>query len=210
VAFHASYDWVLYRALRDAARGRATAEGVSAALRSWARSFPRDAVPLRFLENHDEPRAAEVFGDRLPAFAATAFLSGGWPLLYAGQEVGAAHRPSLFEADPVDWSTAAPGATGLHRGLLRLRGRAPWGPGAAHLVDTDRPREAVALLRAERGARGLVVANLGRRRRDVRAVLPEGTAFHRIPEAGAAAPAALVAGEAVALEPGAFWIGEAS
>ncbi len=169
-AFHASYDWVLYRAMRDAAMGRVGASAVGAALASWNANFPAGAVPMRFLENHDEPRAAAIFGlGRLSAYGAVAFLSGGLPLVYNGQEVGASHRPSLFEREPVDWSRPAPAVAGLYRELIRLRREEePWGFGPAVPATTDRPETVAAFTRERGGRKGLVVANLGRDEETVR------------------------------------------
>lgn len=208
VAFHASYDWVLYRALRDTALGRTSASAVSRALVSWSDNFPARALPLRFLENHDEPRALAVFGrERLAAFAAVAFLSGGLPLIYNGQEAGAVHRPSLFEAEPIVWPAEETGWTRLYRELLELqRGGDPWGPGAVTPVTTDQPEGVVAFTRG--GERGVLLANLGRQPLVVRCAGGAGhryrVRFSRACEVSSWSPAA----ETVTLAPGAVWVGE--
>ncbi len=217
IAFHASYDWLFYRAMRDVALGKAPAGKVSAALAAWRENFPPAALPLRFLENHDEPRAAALFGPRLPAYAAAAILSGGLPLLYNGQEIGADHRPSLFEAEPIDWSRPPRGLTALYRSLVALQAAGdPWGPGPARTVDTDRPEAVLAFAREGTARRGLVAANLGRERVAVR-ILDAGAAagMTRILEGTIAGPGAGGAGHAgegasgvLTLEPGEAWIGE--
>jgi glycosidase len=220
VAFHASYDWLLYRALRDTASGRVGASRVGAALAAWNENFPPGAIPLRFLENHDEPRATALFGlERIPAYAAVAFLSGGMPLLYNGQEVGASHRPSLFERDLIDWSRPDERLETLYRDLIRLqREEDPWGPGAAIPVDTDRPATVTAFTREGGGRRGLVVANLGRdaetvrvnaqaapgRYRRVHAGAPGSVADTRVP--GRAADTHEPGGS-LRLDPGEAWVG---
>ena len=69
--------------------------------------YPKNYNKLRYLENHDTPRiASRVQSDlSLKNYTALLFFLKGTTLLYGGQEVAAAHRPSLFDADPVDWNT---------------------------------------------------------------------------------------------------------
>ena len=212
VAFHASYDWVLYRALKDVALGRAPARAAAAALTAWGENFPAAALPLRFLENHDEPRAVAIFGRlRLPAYAAVAFLSGGLPLLYNGQEIGAVGRPSLFEAEPIDWSRPGGDTGRLYRGLLALQERSdPWGPGPAAVVGTDRAEAVVAFTREGASRRGLVVANLARGEVAVRLTGKDaGGPFRRIAgEFAAAGPDTVEGGGVIRLAAGEAWIGE--
>lgn len=75
----ACYDKGLYDAMRH---------GDAAAVRARLAAFPGERA-VRFLENHDEPRAATAFAkDRLAAAAvAVATLPGTW-LFHAGQEHG--------------------------------------------------------------------------------------------------------------------------
>jgi hypothetical protein len=66
-----------------------------------------DEVKLRFLENHDRPRAAQIIGDEnaLRCWMAFQYFQKGMPLIYNGQEVGAVHLPSLFDKDTICWNT---------------------------------------------------------------------------------------------------------
>ncbi|MDD4793377.1 MAG: alpha-amylase family glycosyl hydrolase [Firmicutes bacterium] len=67
--------------------------------------YPAHAVKMRFIENHDNLRAAEVIEGRrsLLNWAIFYTLLPGATLVYAGQEIASPHRPDLFEKDPVDW-----------------------------------------------------------------------------------------------------------
>lgn len=67
--------------------------------------YPVDYVKLRFLENHDLPRAAKIFRDelRLKNWTAFTFMLKGATLIYAGQEYAIEKQPSLFEKDPIPW-----------------------------------------------------------------------------------------------------------
>lgn len=208
-AFHASYDWLLYRALRDAAKGKADARRVDKALATWQANFPAAALPLRFLENHDEPRVLSFLeAERLPAYAAVAFLSGGLPLLYNGQEAAAVHRPSLFDPEPIDWAAGDGAVERIYRDLIALQRRSdPWGPGPYRHVKSNRAESVVAFARHGATRRGLVAANLGPK--DVRVSLISGLepgwSFRRV----FGGDGAWSEGEPLALASGEAWVGEA-
>lgn len=66
-------------------------------------TFPKNYVKLRFLENHDVARAADYIQDKqqLENMLAFNMFEKGSSLIYAGEEFGATHLPSLFDSDPV-------------------------------------------------------------------------------------------------------------
>ena len=70
-------------------------------------SFDSHYNKLRCLENHDTARAAARFPQekQLLAWTALCYFMKGTTLLYAGQEVCAAHTPSLFEKEPINWQS---------------------------------------------------------------------------------------------------------
>ncbi len=72
--------------------------------------YPADAVKMRFLENHDNPRAADVVGSRRSLLNWTVFyaLLPGATLVHAGQEMALGHCPDLFGKDPVRWEQGDP------------------------------------------------------------------------------------------------------
>jgi glycosidase len=118
VAFHATYDWELYRALVAAFHGRIPAGRLSGIVEGRATGFPSEAQPLRFVENHDEPRVRRRFGSAAAAVTAFTAFAGGLFLLYNGQEIGAVHRPDLFGRDPIRWDRS--GAEDARRGMAAL------------------------------------------------------------------------------------------
>lgn len=69
--------------------------------------YPENYNKLRFLENHDQPRIASYVQDETSLVNFTAFLYflKGTTLLYAGQEFGNTHLPSLFEKDLIERDT---------------------------------------------------------------------------------------------------------
>jgi hypothetical protein len=62
---------------------------------------------MHCVENHDNPRIMALAPDEISAKAWTAFeiFNQGAYLVYAGQESGAFHTPSLFDIDKVDWAS---------------------------------------------------------------------------------------------------------
>lgn len=105
-AFDILYDYDTYPDLVAYFKGELTlSEFVKGYLRQeW--SLPNYYVKLRFLENHDQIRAAELIRDPHRRYNATAFsmfLKGAW-LFYNGQETGTPSNPSLFEPDQIDWA----------------------------------------------------------------------------------------------------------
>lgn len=69
--------------------------------------YPDNYVKLRFLENHDRPRAKELFPDENDLINWTAFMyfQKGIPLIYGGQERENEICPDLFNKNTVNWST---------------------------------------------------------------------------------------------------------
>ncbi|QZP39645.1 alpha-amylase family glycosyl hydrolase [Halobaculum magnesiiphilum] len=88
--FHMHYDTTLYEALRGVGSGDLDADAVLDAVDASAvQGFPRSAVQMRYVENHDEDRyRAECGTDALRAAAAATFTLPGAPMVYYGQERG--------------------------------------------------------------------------------------------------------------------------
>lgn len=161
VGFHASYDWQLYRAMCRVTRGPRAAADLARLVARRFHDFPAGAIPMRFVENHDEPRACHRLGSAARAATLFASLSGGAFLVYNGQEVGARHRPSLFDRDPIAWEVPE---AGHHREWLRTLlefRRRVGGFSAPEAITTNAPATLAAFRR--RGPLGelLVVFNAG-------------------------------------------------
>lgn len=69
--------------------------------------YPNNYVKLRFLENHDNPRAKHIIPRESDLINWTAFcyFQKGTTLIYGGQEVQEEKCPSLFDIDKVNWNT---------------------------------------------------------------------------------------------------------
>ena len=61
-AFDATYDWSLYHLLVNVRKGKVRAEKAIDLVLEKERKYPANSLRLRFIENHDEKRATEVFG----------------------------------------------------------------------------------------------------------------------------------------------------
>lgn len=103
-AFDITYDYDIYGCLVDYLSGKAALCDYAWAVNRQEYTYPDNYVKLRFLENHDRSRAAFMIPDKQALYNFTAFLffQKGITLVYAGQEFGAVHRPSLFDRDTVD------------------------------------------------------------------------------------------------------------
>ena len=105
-AFDMAYDYDIYGDMLDVLMDRAPLSRYVEALNRQEAIYPAHYVKLRFLENHDRPRAAFILPDGKQRRNATAMLYflKGTTLLYNGQEVSAVSRPSLFDKDTIDWT----------------------------------------------------------------------------------------------------------
>ena len=116
---HAPYIYWIYRKYLE---GELPLSAYTDALNWQEAIFPDNYVKLRFLENHDRPRAHQDIPDEKMLKAWTAFLyfQKGMTMLYNGQERCDTHRPQLFEKDPIDW-TAGTDISQLLRRLYQIK-----------------------------------------------------------------------------------------
>lgn len=121
-AFHSTYDWTLYHTLKDIKAGKRPAMDALRWVDEKRRHYPQNALPLRFIENHDEPRAVKTFGiNGVKPFAAFIFSIYGIPLIYAGQEFGEYETPSLFDKTTLNWDSPNSSLFEFYNKLMRLR-----------------------------------------------------------------------------------------
>ncbi len=103
--FDLSYDYDIWPAWEKAAADPEAVSPYLARLQHQKAALPAQAVKLRCVENHDQPRIMERASSRAQALAWTAFqaFNEGAFLIYAGQESGTARRPNLFDEDKIRW-----------------------------------------------------------------------------------------------------------
>lgn len=104
-AFDITYAYDIWAMLQAAFKGAVPPSRYLELLRFQDAIYPANYVKLRYVENHDQPRIMGYIADRQRALAWTAFeaFNKGAFLIYAGQEAGASHVPSLFDVDKIAW-----------------------------------------------------------------------------------------------------------
>jgi hypothetical protein len=132
---------------------------------------------IRFLENHDEPRAAATFGQRQPPAAALILSAPGAKLLYEGQLEGRRVRPPVFlqrrPDEPVDEALKAFYASILPDASSRVFRHGEWvRPERRGWPDNDTWRSLLAHAWWLDGERRLVIVNLSDSHAQARIALP--------------------------------------
>lgn len=116
---------------------------------------------LRYLENHDQDRIAQVATTPAQQELAAAFLltMPGLPLIYNGQEVGITQRPSLFDVSKINWKLGSLDLRSVYATLIHLRHTYPaLQKGDLEILKTDLP-SVVAYIRATPEQRVLILLN---------------------------------------------------
>jgi glycosidase len=104
-AFDLTYCYDIWPIFQSVVRGDAPPERYLEMLRFQDAIYPENFNKMRYVENHDQARIMSLALNPSQAKAWTAFeaFNKGSFLIYAGQESGSHHTPSLFDRDPIDW-----------------------------------------------------------------------------------------------------------
>jgi glycosidase len=104
-AFDMTFDYDIWPIWQLAVQGKLPVRRYIEMLRYQDCIYPENYVKLRCVENHDQARIMRLAPTRAQGLAWTAFeaFNKGPFLIYAGQESGSKHTPSLFDIDKVDW-----------------------------------------------------------------------------------------------------------
>ncbi len=99
--FDSGYDYSTITAIRNAFDNSTLTPQLDSAEAYYASpSYPSYAIPMHYIENHDEPRFVSQYSLAQTRVAATLDLTlPGVPLIYAGQEVGEQTNRGM-----IDWS----------------------------------------------------------------------------------------------------------
>jgi cyclomaltodextrinase / maltogenic alpha-amylase / neopullulanase len=126
-AMDADYSWDLHNAITAVFQGKKPATAIRLAWQKQHDGFPRNALHMRFADNHDERRAIARFGESGALSAqALVFTLDGIPLVYNGMEVGdtaESGAPALFENLQIFWPVAEkrPEFPRFYRRMIALR-----------------------------------------------------------------------------------------
>jgi glycosidase len=136
-AFDVTYDYDGFEYLKAYFGGSIGLDAYLRHLHMQETLYPAHAVKARFLENHDQPRAADVFrgSDRLMNWTAFFQLLPGLIFVYMGQECAIDERPDLFAKDPVSWERGSDEFLAFFRRLLPICTRVKSGNGSFELVE---------------------------------------------------------------------------
>lgn len=104
-AFDMTYDYDIWPIWQLAVQGKVPVRRYIEMLRYQDCIYPQNYIKMRCVENHDQARIMRIAPSRPQAIAWIAFeaFNKGSFLIYAGQESGAKHTPSLFDIDKVEW-----------------------------------------------------------------------------------------------------------
>jgi glycosidase len=104
-AFDLTYTYDIWPVFQQAVTGRMPFSRYLEMLQLQDAIYPENYVKMRYTENHDQQRIMAFAPSSAQALAWTAFeaFNKGAFLIYAGQESGAKHTPSLFDIDKIDW-----------------------------------------------------------------------------------------------------------
>ncbi len=106
-AFDATYSWAWYNTVKDIAQGKADATALYTYYADTARSYPREAMRMTYIENHDknawDGSMYDIFGDAIQVTAVLSVVGEGIPLIYNGVEAGNHKRLAFFDKDPIVW-----------------------------------------------------------------------------------------------------------
>lgn len=103
--FDICYDYDIYSKFSDTFTSDNALETYAEAINRQEWIYPDNYIKLRFLENHDRPRAAYLIENEKALRNWTAFIyfQKGITMIYNGQEMGVKQLPGLFDLEPIDW-----------------------------------------------------------------------------------------------------------
>ena len=159
--FNSDYDWTLYHLLRDIKKGKKNSSDAVEYVSERDGRYPKNSLMMRFLENHDEQRSLNEFGEKaIEAYATFLFTLPGIPLIYAGQEMGELEKPTLFD----DFAITLPGKNNsqvlLYKKLIKMRkGHKCFTQGDFIPVKTNNDKVGAFIRKAKESA-ALIVCNL--------------------------------------------------
>lgn len=180
--FHSDYNSELYQHFEKIKAGKALAQDLVSIVVANRRFYPRNYLPLNYIENHDQKRAAEIMGiEGTKPAAAFIFTIPGIPLIYNGQEIGETRYLSLFDWEPMDWDIALNACRGkkaqelqqYYRTLIKLRKDNPvLTDGEIVPVVNDNPDKVASYMMVSEKDILLVVLNFSQKALTVRVKIP--------------------------------------
>lgn len=121
-AFDITYDYDGFEYLEDYFHGRGELKEYLKYLYLQETLYPKAAIKLRFLENHDQERIGALIPDRviLKNWAVFYSLLPGATLVWAGQEYLVKERVNFFEREIIDWKSGDVEFYDFFKNVLRV------------------------------------------------------------------------------------------
>jgi glycosidase len=163
--FHATYDWSTHFVLKDIFKGKRPAANALTWVTEKEKNYPRNALPMRFTENHDLDRTRDTFGDRsFYPFVVFNYLMYGIPLIYCGQEFGLKKTPTLFEKDQIDWEQFNRPVFNFYQKMIGLRKKYPaFSSRQMTPVGNDHPDQVVSFEKGSDNQKILAIINFSQK-----------------------------------------------
>ena len=155
--FDSGYDYSTINAIRNAFNNSTLTSQLDSAQAYYASpSYPSYAIPMHYIENHDEPRFIAQFSVPQVKLAATLDLTlPGVPLIYAGQEVGEQTNRGV-----IDWSDPN-NIRPFYKSLVAIKKKyKAFSIGKYFNVNTTSPDTVFAFARVADSLSALVVCNI--------------------------------------------------
>ena len=174
-AFHLSYGWNSRLSLLRILSYKQSARAFKKVMQHEEKIYPAGAIKMRFSENHDLGRSCSIFGKEESRVAAVLnFTVPGIPMIYAGQEIGARRRPSVFDKDIIEWESADPEFYNFYQRLIKLRkenkalqaGRMEW-------IKNNYPAQIISFARVYNDQKIIILTNVTDRKIKVTLKLQE-------------------------------------
>ena len=160
-SFDLTYEENLPHILRKIFFQDASARKIQDLIEGDKLNFPIEAIRMRYLENHDQPRAIWQVGKAGLKVASTLlFTLDGVPLIYNGQEIGEQKRIPLFDPFKIQWGTGNDNIRDLYKRLSRVRKSIPaLRRGSLTFLDVDKDDKVIAYYREYGESRVMVILN---------------------------------------------------
>lgn len=122
-AFDITYDYDVNLEFRNYLEGKGTLKDYINKLQQQEVIYPENYVKLRFLENHDQPRAKKIIPnlDKLKLWTEFMYFQKGTSLIYNGQEALEENTPSLFEIDKINFNNINEEMVSLFKKLYEIK-----------------------------------------------------------------------------------------
>lgn len=166
-AFDANYGWEMHHVFSEIYKGKKVASDITVAQLKYDSIFPKDAMKMNFITNHDENTwngtIQEKFGKGEKAFAILTYTLPGMPLIYSGQEANVKKRIEFFEKDPISWADTT--LVGFYKELNAIKhvtealSNPPYG-GEFVPIENTLPKQVLSFERKGEKETVLVLANL--------------------------------------------------